>query len=122
MTGRNQVEDIAWLCAEIAHDARRVHRAEDRKAVLRFAVVDRMAAHDGSSCLSGLFGAAAQDVARYVIRQRAVERKHVQADQWTAAHCENVRERICCGNASEIVRFVHHRGEEVHCEHARQMV
>ena len=120
--GLGQIQHVARHGAFVAHDAVRVHQAEHRQAVLRLRVVDGRPAHDGRARLRHGIGAAAQHLARHFVAERAVERQHVERARGLAAHGEHVGERVGRGDASEIVRVVDERREEIDGEDGGHVV
>ena len=63
-----------------------------------------------------------QHLARHFVAERAVERQHVERARGLAAHGEHVGERVGRGDASEIVRVVDERREEIDGEDGGHVV
>ncbi len=117
-----QVEHVARMRAPVAHDAIRVDRTEHAQAVLRLVVVDRMASgHERAGGMRGV-GSPAQDLARHLRPELAVECEQVQGHMGLRAHREHVGKRVGPRNPPELVRVVHHGREEVDGEHRRGRV
>ena len=107
-------ECIAGLCAPVAQNVFRVDGTDDRHAVLRLRVVDRVSAGDDRAGFARDRGTTVDDACEELERQSVTRPRHeVQREQRRAAHRVHVRERVRRGDAAPVVRVVDDRREEV---------
>ena len=109
-----QHEVVAGLGAGVGEDAVGMHGADDRKAVFRLGVVDRVAAGDERTGGAHDVGPAVENPSEQLERQVLTRPRHqVQRQQRRAAHRVHVRERVRGRDAAPVVRVVDDGSEEV---------
>ena len=81
-----------------------------------------MASREDAPRLGHFFGAAAQDLTEDVQIHALGEADEVQCSLYLAAHGVDVTEGVCRRDLAEGVGVIHHRWEEVHRLHQRDVV
>ena len=100
--------------AGVGEDAVGMHGADDRKAVFRLGVVDRVAARDERTGGAHDVGPAVENPSEQLERQVLTRPRHqVQRQQRRAAHRVHVRESVRGRDAAPVVRVVDDGSEEV---------
>ena len=115
-------ELVAGLSRIIGREAAGVHETGDGQAVLHAGVGDGVASREDAPRLGHFFGAAAQDLAEDVQIHALREADEVQCSLHLAAHGVNIAEGVCRRDLAEGVGVIHHRREEVHRLHQRDVV
>ena len=115
-------ELVAGLSRIIGSEAAGVHETGDRQAVLHASVGDGVASREDAPRLGHFFCAAAQDLTEDVQIHALREADEIQCSLHLAAHSVNVAESVCRRDLAEGVGVIHHRREEVHRLHQRDVV
>ena len=116
--GENQ--HIAGPRAGITNDSLRVHLSQNTQTILRFAIVNRVTANDGNTCLQGDVTASAQDVLECTGGQQiARECDQVESKQRPRTHRVDIRQRVRGRDAAKVERVVYDGREEVDGRHQR---
>ena len=115
-------ELVAGLSRIIGSEAAGVHETGDGQAVLYTGVGDGVASREDAPRLGHFFCAAAQDLTEDVQIHALGEADEVQCSLHLAAHGVNVAESVCRRDLAEGVGVIHHRREEVHRLHQRDVV
>ena len=115
-------ELVAGLSRIIGSEAAGVHETGDGQAVLHTGVGDGVASREDAPRLGHFFCAAAQDLTEDVQIHALREADEVQCSLHLAAHGVNVAESVCRRDLAEGVGVIHHRREEVHRLHQRDVV
>ena len=117
-----QHEPVARSGAALAQQAVGVGGADDREAVFRLRVADRVAAGERAAGLADLGRGAREDLGQDVARQVLGECRDRQREQDPAAHREDVRQRVRRRDLAERPRVVDERREEVERADDREVV
>ena len=115
-----QADRQARLRGVVAQQPGRVGDAGDGHAVLGLRVVDALPAGEVHLRLAGDVHPAAQDLGQQLHRQHVARpADEVERDERRGAHGVDVGERVRRADPAEVVRVVHHGGEEVGRRHDR---
>ena len=108
-----QDEDVTGLCPTLAQEAIGMGGTDDREAVLRFGIADRVTARERAAGLADLGRGALEDGREHVPRQLLGERRDRQGEQDAATHREHVAQRVRGRDLAERPRIVDQRGKEI---------
>ena len=111
-----QEERVARLCAVLRPDPVGMHGADDRKAVLRLCVANRVPACEQTARRAHLLIGRSEDRAEHLHRQLLREGGDREREQRHTAHREHVVERVRRSDRAVVARIVDHRREEVERE------
>ena len=117
-----QEEHVAGTGTRLRPDAGRVDRADDREAVFRLLVANRVTACENRTCISHLLGGGGEHIGHDSRRQLLGESRDREREQRRAAHRKDIVERVRRRDPPEDRRIVHERREEVERENERTLV
>ena len=117
-----QVELVAGARAALRPDRIRRHGADDRQAVERLLVAQRVAAGQHTARLAHLRRGTREHGGNRLAGQRLRKRSDRQCDERRRAHGEDVVERVRGGDRAEVAGVVDDRREEVDREDERALV
>ena len=117
-----QEERVAGPGAALRPEAVRVHGADDREAVLRLLVAERVTAREDPAGGAHLLVGRAEDRRERLVGQALREGGDREREQRQPAHREDVVERVRRRDPAEERRVVDERREEVEREDERALV
>ena len=109
-----QNKQVAFLAVAVLHYFVRVHKTSNTQPILRFRVLNGVAARNNGTCFLYFVRTALHDFCHDVHWQTGWEADQIHRDAWIAAHRIDIAQGVCSSNLTKGVWIIYNRWEKVY--------